>query len=291
MANIHPDTLPLRSSASRPSHAARLVMRCRRLAHHLGLLGRWWLKPHVPFQPLFVIATPRSGSNLLIDYLNRLPGVQSHWEILNWGLPIAPSRRASTREALQHIRYSLHTLEAPIRGCKIFLDHLANYRLTLDDLDAAFPQAKYIILYRQSLIEQFASLELARMTKQWSLTEGQQPVRAPIFMEPAALRKYCDHVRRGYQDLLANRWLAERAVLVSYEELTRDPERWLAGEICRLLEVPPTRCETNLKKQNPQPLAERIANFSEIAALAASPLCKQYYAWPRQSQAGMRRAA
>src|SRR5205085_10957081 len=116
----------------------------------------------------------RSGSNLLVDYLDGLPGVQSLSEILNWRTRIGPRREVPTHGAIRHIRVSMQTLQSPLRGCKLFLSDLEDFRLTLEDLDGEFPDAKYIVLYRKSLAEQFVSLELARMTQQWILLEGQK---------------------------------------------------------------------------------------------------------------------
>jgi len=79
-------------------------------------------------------------------------------------------------------------------------------------------------------------------------------------------------------------------LLLSYEELIADPARRLADDICPLLGVPPTEPQSFLIKQNKLPLAERVENYREVAALLSSPLCQQYYVWPGQQQA-RRRAA
>lgn len=289
MAAKEPLVIPLRRSRRR-FDPAKMWLKWRRFAHQVNLFRQWWMKEHTPYQALFIIATPRSGSNLLVDYVRRLPGVQSHWEILNWGLFYSPGRRATSQAALRHIRYSLHTLDSPIRGCKLFLEHLANYRLTLDALDAAFPNSKYIVLYRQSLGEQYASHELAKLTSQWSLIPGQTPKQTPITINPAKLREYCDRVRRAYHDTLSTPWLAQRAVLLSYEDLIADPSYWIGQRVCSLLGVSAAELETNFCKQNPQPLADRIANYPEVAPLLNSALCQQRHTWPG-AQRARRRAA
>src|SRR5262245_41730964 len=148
---------------------AKVPPELARLRHELHLRYHWWLKRHTPYQAVFIITTPRTGSNLLVNFLDRLPGTQCLPEVLNWGLPIGPKPNASTRRAIQHIRRSLQTLTAPIRGCKLFLKHLDNYGLRLAALDAAFPGSKYIVLYRESIAEQYVSYELARLTNQWIL--------------------------------------------------------------------------------------------------------------------------
>jgi LPS sulfotransferase NodH len=292
MTAAGPATLPFRRPR-RPRFRlgiAKTWLELGRLRHQLKLSRHWWLYPHRPYQPFFVLATHRSGSNLLIDFVNRLSGVQSHSEILCPTLPIGPRQWGmSPEKALAHIRRSLQMLRPPVRGCKLMLDQLANCQLTLADLNLEFPGAKFIVLYRQSLAEQFLSRESAKATDQWCLREGQVRKQARVIIKPAELRTYCDRIRRAYREVLDHPWLSERGVLLSYEELTADPQYWLDQHICPLLGVLAGRAETCLRKQNTLPLAERVENYREVAALLASPLCQQRYAWPSQQR--MRRAA
>lgn len=250
------------------------------------LLQHWWTKPHTPYKAVFVIATPRSGSNLLLDCLGQAAGVQCNSEVLNWRMAIGPRRSAKPSQAIDHIRYSLQTLTAPMRVCKLFLNNLVHYRLTLDDLDRAFPAAQFLVLYRQSLAEQFTSMELANSTKQWLLLAGQRQQKNPVTIDAAAMRKYCSKMREQYEATLARPCLAGRAALSSYEELTADPQQHLSRHVFPLLGVAAGAVKSRLCKQNPEPLSERIANYAEVAELLHSPLCRQQYALPRQHSFG-----
>jgi len=290
MAADGPATIPLRP-ARRRFDLAQLKVEWQRARYQLNLRLHWWTLPHTPYQPLFVLASHRSGSNLLLDYLNRLPGVQSHSEILCRLFPTGPARfQVGPRATVRHIRLSLHTLRTPTRGCKLMLDQLAASRLTLDELHAAFPNARYIVLYRQSLAEQYVSKQAALATEQWTLYHERERKQTRVRVEPAALRTYCDRLRQRYQEALQRPWMPERALLLSYEELVADPARRLREDICPLLGAPPAEPQSFLIKQNKLPLAERVENFREVAALLNSPLCQQYYVWPGQRQA-LRRAA
>ena len=284
-------TIPLRGRR-RPWSSKGIQVEWRRLRHQCSLLAHWWLRPHEAYQPLFVLATHRSGSNLLVDYLNRLAGVRCQSEILCPTLAVGPrSSRLSSRQALLHMRRSLHLATTPIRGAKLMLDQLNLYRLSLDALDAAFSRPKYIVLYRQSLAEQYLSRKSAKATDQWVLKQGQDRKQVRVQVDPDELRRYCETVKQSYRKILEHRWLAERAVLVSYEELTADPDGWLSGHIAPLLGVPAGKPETCLRKQNTRPIAERVANHGEVAALLASPLCQQRYVWPWRNSAERRAAA
>jgi len=264
----------------------------QKLRNNWRLLRHWWLRPHTEYRPLFVIATHRSGSNLLIDYLNRQPGIGCHSEILCASLPFAPlGRRYSPRRAIRHIRLSLQTWRTPVRGCKLMLDQLASSRLTTDALTEAFPEARFVVLYRQSLAEQFLSLKTAAATNQWVLLPGQEARSAPkVHIDRIELRAWCDRTRDAYRRLLETPGLAERAVLLSYEDLVADPQYWLAEQICPLAGIEAGEAQTYLRKQNTQSLADRIENYREVEALLLSPHCRQTFYWPGRRQL-LKRAA
>jgi LPS sulfotransferase NodH len=173
----------------------------------------------------------------------------------------------------------MQTMRAPVRGCKLMLDHLTVHQLTVDDLRDEFPDSRFLIIYRRSLAEQFVSREMAIATNQWYLWAGQERKQAQVFVDSDALRKYCAATRQAYADLMTRRWLPERSELISYEELATDPTNCLKGRICPLLGLPACEPRTILCKQGTTPLAERVANYRQVAALLASPLCQQHYAW------------
>jgi LPS sulfotransferase NodH len=290
MTTDGPATIPIRRRRRGRLGIPNFSLTWQRLKHQVHLRRQWWKLPHTPYQPVFVLASHRSGSNLLIDYLNRLPGVGSYNEVLCRVFANGPALfQFGPAPIVRHLRLTLHTLQSPIRGCKLMLDQLVDSHVTLDDLNAAFPTAKYIVLYRQSLAEQFVSKETALATNQWTLSRGDQRKQARVRINPSALREYCERLRKWYGDALAHPWLPERTLIVSYEELVADPRHWICDEICPLLGVPPAEPQSRLLKQSTQPLAQRVENYSEVAALLNGPLCRQRYAWPGRS--GMRRAA
>jgi LPS sulfotransferase NodH len=256
-------------------------LRWARFKTKLRLLRRWWLSPHAPFQPLLVIATWRSGSNLLLSYLRQQPDVSALSEVFCSRLPIGPrNEHLPPAKAIHHIRYCLQGEKKPVRGCKLMLHQLSNCGLSLDDLNREFPTAKYIILYREALAEQFVSHRVAAATDQYLLREGETPREAEIHVDPQELRAYCDDMRRRYRSVVECNWLEGRAVLLSYEELVADPTNWLKHRICPLLNVPFGGTQTRLVKQSTRPFAERITNYREVAALLQSPLCRQQHNWP-----------
>src|SRR4029079_10114285 len=181
----------------------RILLRCQQSWHQLGMQIECWRRPNTSFRPVFVLATARSGSNLLVDYLSRLPGVECRSEVLCTHRPFGISpRQQNPRAALTHIARSLSSLRAPVRGCKLMLSQLVNCRLALESIDAAFPEARYIILYRRSLAEQFLSRESAVLTGHWLLFDGQQRLETVVHVDPDELRRFAEEIRRRYAAIL-----------------------------------------------------------------------------------------
>lgn len=262
----------------------KLSLRWQQFRQELRRQKHWWLRPHPDYQPFFILATCRSGSNLLLDYVRQLPGVAGHTEVLCPLLAIGPTRaKLRPAQAIRHIRLSLQTKRLPIRGCKLMLHQLANCQLTVADLERAFPRAKYLVLYRESLAEQFVSQKLAEATQQWLLKPGEQQKQPRIVIQPGDLQWYCDSIRAAYQNVLRHEGLAERSVILSYEKLTTDPQACLREAVCPLLGLPPSPIQTQLRKQNTQGFDERVENYAEVKELLEGTQCQQQYAWPARS--------
>jgi LPS sulfotransferase NodH len=234
----------------------------------------WFARRHHPYRAVFVVATPRSGSNLLIDYLSWLPGVGCRSEVLNWGLPIGPKKFLHPQQAVKHVQQSLQTLRTMHRACKIFLPELEHYRLTLDDLEQGFQGPRYLVLYRENLAEQFVSREVARRTGQWSLLPGQQRKNAATIVDPAALTLYCEEMRQMYTTIVNHPAIAHRGAIISYEQLAANPARCLREIVCPLLSVSYSEPKSNLCKQSVGSLASRVTNYSEVAGILNGPLCR-----------------
>jgi LPS sulfotransferase NodH len=273
--------MQLRQSAWRSLTRPKIWLRCQQWAHQLALRIECWRRPHGAYRPVFLLATARSGSNLLLDYLQHLSGVACHSELLcnhrRFGL--SPSQMNSAT-ALTHIQRSLHCLQNPVRGCKLMLNQLANCRLTIDAIDTAFPEARYLVLYRQSLAEQFLSRESALLTGQWVLRDGEPRKQARVRIDPAQLRTFAHETRQLYAAILKYAPLRDRTALLSYEELTDHPAACLKDRICPLLGVPSAAPHTMMQKQNIWPLEHRVVNYRDVASLLHGPLLHQHLAWP-----------
>ncbi len=138
-----------------------------------------------------ILTAARSGSTLLVDLLRRTDGVRCHGECLNAAVETYGDVSAawSARRDL-HLEFwtSPSLCEAVglahlprAAGVKVFLEHLENHAMDVQDLRAALQgttfltaaspavrrQTKLVLLYRQDLLAAYSSLVLAHQLNQW----------------------------------------------------------------------------------------------------------------------------
>jgi LPS sulfotransferase NodH len=247
----------------------------RRLRHRLGIAVEGRRVRSRPDKLVFVVATARTGSRLLVSYLNNVPGVRLHYEVLNPELKTGLRRRfVSKRTVLRHIDHSVRTRDARVGGAKFLLPQLSLHRISLDDLHRAYPRSTFIILYRRSLAEQFVSLEIAAKTRQWHSRGEEDGFRGFVRIDIDKFRRFANQVREYYGSALSPPWIREFSILVSYEELAGDPQRLFDEGIFPFLGIPPTRVVTDLHKSNTRPLEEVVANYEEVAHVLAGKEAK-----------------
>jgi LPS sulfotransferase NodH len=244
---------PLRLPLRRARHQRRLRVAARANSSRL-------------YQPLFVLALPRTGSSMLLDCLGSIDGVSVIDEVLNPTLVVGVRQRwISKRQALGHVSRSLDSLPDPIRATKFLLSQLKLHDISLDDLRRQIPSAKYLLIYREALLEQYLSFQTASSTGQWhDRGEGAKASRGPLRIEISDLERFCRRQREKWREVTNFPWLAERAALVGYEELIADRQTVFEERIFPLLGLPSAPIATSLNKLGVKPLEERIGNYAEI---------------------------
>ncbi len=124
--------------------------------------------PDKDAKTLFLVSEGRTGSNLLMSYLNSIPNVHIHSELLSqYSYCGLKQSQHSSHGAIEHLRRTLATTKGAIRGCKIFRSHLRQLGLNLSDIYSEYPNALFIIHYRENLTEQFVSQLFAFHTGQY----------------------------------------------------------------------------------------------------------------------------
>jgi LPS sulfotransferase NodH len=226
-----------------------------------------------PFHSFVIFAEMRTGSNLLEANLNALPGVTSHGEVFNphfigkkdatelFGITLE-DREANPKPLLRKLRSETEGLS----GFRYFHDH--DPRVV--DLVMADPACAKIILTRNPL-ESYVSWKIARATGQWKLTDAKRLKSAKARFD---VEEFHAHIAtlQAFQVRLLNalQTSGQTAFYIDYEDLASvEVLNGLAaflGVEARLKAVDDT-----LKKQNPDPIEDKLEN-PEVLADAATGL-------------------
>lgn len=223
------------------------------------------------FTSFVILAGMRTGSNFLEANLNALPGVLSHGEVFNphfigkkdvtelFGITLE-AREVNPKPLLRKLR-----AETPgLSGFRFFHDH--DPRVL--DIVLADPACAKIVLTRNP-VDSYVSLQIAVATGQWKMTDAKRLKSATARFDEPGFR---DHLAatQDFQLRILNalQTTGQTAFVLDYEDLASvEVLNGLAaflGVEGRLKAVDDT-----LKKQNPEPLEDKLENPQDLAAAVA----------------------
>ena len=223
------------------------------------------------FDSFVILAGMRTGSNYLEANLNAVPGVKCYGEVFNPAFigkkdqveMLGQSLAARELDPLVLLR-KLREATTDLSGFRFFHDHDPRIlAAVLADSNCA-----KIILTRNPL-ESYVSLRIARETGQWKLGDGRALKTAKVRFEAKAFATYledtqnfADQVRRSLQQS------GQTAFQLDYNDLQ---DLAALNGIFRFLGVPAQLAtpDAALKKQNPDPLTEKVVNPDEMEAALA----------------------
>lgn len=129
------------------------------------MAAAYYFKPRSSHQSVFILCNVRSGSNLLLSYLNSVPNVFLAGEILNPEQILGLRAGIDSQSTIfRHLRHVMNYRQRTITGAKLPLMHLETRGLSYNDMVNEFPSARWIILYREDVMAQYISLQIANKT-------------------------------------------------------------------------------------------------------------------------------
>ena len=223
------------------------------------------------FDMFVILAEMRTGSNFLESNLNTVPGLACHGEAFNPQFIAYPNRDSLLGISASERDVNPGRLLAAIRadsnglgGFRYFHDH--DPRVLPHILDD--PRCAKIVLTRNPL-DSYVSWKIAQATGQWKLTNVTRRKDSRISFDGAEFAAILTaHQAFQVQVLRRLQVTGQTAFYIGYDDL-HDLEvlngllRWL-GLPDRIADLSKT-----LKRQNPEPLRDRVDNPEEMEQAAA----------------------
>ncbi len=219
------------------------------------------------FDYFIVFAEMRTGSNFLESNLNAYPGLTCHGEAFNphfIGYPnktdilgiTQPMRDADPRRLIEAIKHG----STGLGGFRFFHDH--DPRVL--DIALADPRCAKIVLTRNP-VESYVSWKIAQATGQWKLTNVKKRKDALAVFDRAEFEAHLTALQAFQVQLLhALQITGQTAFYVAYEDLQ---DVAVMNGLARFLgqDHQLESLDDSLKKQNPEPLSDKVANFDQMA--------------------------
>lgn len=219
-----------------------------------------------PFDYFVVFAEMRTGSNFLETNLNAFDGVTCHGEAFNphfIGYPnsteiLGVTQAMRDADPLRLITTIRDRTEG-LGGFRYFHDHDARV------LDAMLgdPRCAKIVLTRNPA-ESYVSWKIAQATGQWKLTDGRRRKDSRVTFDRGEFESHLAALQ-AFQIALMNalQVTGQTAFYLDYEDLQslevmNGLGRWL-GVSAQL-----DGLDQSLKKQNPEPMADKVTNFDAM---------------------------
>jgi LPS sulfotransferase NodH len=214
---------------------------------------------HKAYARFIVLTRSRTGSNMLISFLNSHPDIYTLGEIF-------PKLNGEHYQSILDKAFSKHPLYIKAVGFKIFYYH------PLDDKDSALWHELILMrnlcvihLKRKNLLRTLVSRKIAGKQDIWeanSAVELADVNEKKVEFSAEELQSGFEQTR-GWESEYAKMFAAHPMVTVYYEDLVRDP----GGEFNRIADMLHLRHhipETNLLKQNPEKLSQLIINYAQL---------------------------
>lgn len=219
------------------------------------------------FDYFIVFAEMRTGSNFLETNLNAYAGLACHGEAFNphfIGYPnrteilgiTQPMRDANPARLIEAVKHGSDGLG----GFRFFHDHDPRVlELSLPD-----PRCAKIILTRNP-VDSYVSWKIAQATGQWKLTNVTKRKDAMAVFDRAEFEAHLTALQEFQVRLLhALQTTGQTAFYVAYEDLQ---DVSVMNGLARFLGIDHQleSLDESLKKQNPEPLSEKVRNFDQMA--------------------------
>jgi len=211
------------------------------------------------FRRFIVLSRSRTGSNLLISFLNSHPNISAEGEIFS-------ELNGRNYKDVLATAFAAQSYQTRAKGFKIFYYHPQDDESGDLWVDLVNMENLYVIhLKRRNILRVLVSRKIAESQDLWEVTDS--TVRDSH--SEKCIRMTVEELASGFQQ--TNAWekagddmFGERPLMtVYYEELVDRPETSYR-KIADFLGVRFMPPQTSLKKQNPEKLCDLLTNYEEL---------------------------
>lgn len=237
-----------------------------------------------PAKKVVILANARTGSNLLVSYLNQTPAVSAYGEIFgNYYIddPYVLSKirrvgavrhledmvRRTSNERVVCVKLLYRDFQKRYQQIKKIpsMDDLLEYLKTHTDF--------YVVhLRRDNLLDVVISLELARRTGKF--IGGEYEINQ-VEIAPDKCQQQFEIIKAA-EEKYRSAFLGPRYLEVSYQELTTNAASALK-KLEEFLDIGPIQARSHHTKQNTSRRREAIANYDELKAHFAGTAFERYF--------------
>jgi len=218
------------------------------------------------FETFVIFAEMRTGSNFLEANLNAFEGLDCYGEAFNPGflgfpgtediLGVSQADRDADPNMLLH---ALRNKEGSLAGFRYFHDHDPR----VFEPVVADPKCAKVVLNRNP-VESYVSWKIAQETGQWKLTDMKRRKEQRATFNSEEFAAHVTELQSFQVSLLGHlQRTGQTAFYLDYEDLQ---DIQVINGLASFLGVAGRldKLDTSLKKQNPKPLSEKVANYGEM---------------------------
>lgn len=255
-----------------------LVNRIRRIVRNPNLLTGSFAKVigqyigNRNYKRFIILTRSRTGSTMLVDMLNSHPEIYAENELFY------EIEDRSIETVLAGI-YGTYFQIIKAVGFKIFYYHplddnsqiVWDYLRQMDDLHV-------IHLQRKNVLRTLLSRQIATATNTWGITTDKD--RSTIEdrrmqLDPETLREQFEQTHNWQVEFDAL-FSSHPKITLIYEDIVADSDAEFK-KVTEFLELPFVKPKIGLKRQNPEPLSDLIANYEELKSYFADTPWKVYF--------------
>ncbi|MCC2606094.1 sulfotransferase domain-containing protein [Planctobacterium marinum] len=245
----------LKKAIKQPKKAARVL-------HH-RILQR--VNGQSQFKKVIVIGRARTGSNLLLSYLNSHPAIHMEGEIF-------AHQRHKTEQQILKMVFNKQPQGIEAAGFKIFYHHPMDNKeqSKIWDILKADPSIHVIQLQRTNMLRMHISRKIAMQSDVWTASKKSEVDKVKvktISFTKAELEEGFNKTKNWEANAQVD--FANHPMLqIEYEKMISNPEQEFR-RLTDFLRVEAMAPETKLRKQNPESLSNLIENYAELKAAFA----------------------